>query len=192
MTSKAVGRGRDDGASQSATSDAADNAGVDGRRRSRPPRSETLVARWMSILVLLTSILYLVGALQLNWGSMDRPGVGFFPSIVAVGLLLAVVTDLISSARSMTNPTTDSVTDNPDDRQLGDTVWRIPAILGILTLYFVLVSVVGHLVAAAGACAVVVKLLSAWKWWQAAIAGAAVSAGSVLVFDVLLGMRLPG
>lgn len=155
---------------------------------------QELVALGLSTLLLLVAVVYVLAALNLNRGTLERPGVGFFPTIVAVVLLVAAAADLVASLRHKADrpDTTAEVEADSNGGGFGEAAWRVPALLGLLVAYVVGIGLIGHLLTAAIVCTVVVRILGGTAWWKAVIAGFAVSWASVLVFDSLLGMRLPG
>lgn len=175
---------------------------------------------WL-LVPLLIGAAYLVGALGLAPGSLERPGPGFFPLLAAGVLLVSTAVALAgergdsgvedgkgaSPAAEEGGPSAQAEAQAlaaeadeergartpPEGAELQDEAnpRRVLAILGALGAYLLIASLAGHLLAAFVSAAIAIRALHARPWWQAALFAAAISGLSYGVFALGLGVQLP-
>lgn len=151
--------------------------GEGGRRR---PGAE---AAWIAVVGLLGAA-YLVAALALPAGSLDRPDVGFFPRLIGVLLVASAVAALIQTLLGHSVP--------EGERAEGGAFWRVPTILAGLVVHLLVAERIGHLLATAGLSALVIGILGRHRpWWQVALLALLLALGSSFIFENLLNMQLP-
>jgi hypothetical protein len=145
-----------------------------------------MVARLVPLVILVASCFYLTQAMKLPFGTMARPGAGFYPVAVAV---FACVVALVAGARAFLSspavwPEAPSGVTYPARRR------RVAGAVGALAAFCLTLPWIGYPTAAFGFVSVVLWGLGG-RWQAALLTGALGSAGSYYLFGVLLGVPLP-
>lgn len=148
-------------------------------------------AIWAARVVpLVVAVAYLVLALQLPVGTLTEPELGLFPVLCGVVLLLGAVMTLIPRRTSSTATVIDEDTD-VEEAAVGDTAWRVPVLAGFMALYAIGTWTLGHLIAAAVCGFAILRLVSRMSLWKQILIPVVVAVASFLLFNNLLGVRLP-
>lgn len=133
----------------------------------------------------LVALVGLFGAARLDVGGLTRPGPGFFPLVLSLGLLAVSVVLFAGAARART-----AVTGEPP-ALLGTRPARLAATLGALVAYVLLFERIGFVTATTALLAFLFGALGRYRW-PVALGGALVIAFAArLVFDRWLQVRLP-
>ena len=135
----------------------------------------------------LVALVGLVGAIQLDVGQVTRPGPGFFPLLLSLGLLV-VSGVLFAEARGgrarSAGPAAEDVGAEPER-------WRLAATLSALVVYVALFERVGFVTATTGLLAFLFAVLAHYRWPVALGTALAVAFAARVVFDRWLQVRLP-
>ncbi|MBM9593161.1 tripartite tricarboxylate transporter TctB family protein [Roseitranquillus sediminis] len=135
------------------------------------------------VLGLAFSGVYLLEGRTLDFGTMDAPGPGIFP--LAVGILMAVVSlGVIAEARTTREP-------GKLHLPAGYDATRLLSVFTALVVFVLALSVLGLPIAAFLFVAFYVRLVGRVTWAASVLSGAGVAIGVYVVFEVLLGVRLP-
>lgn len=160
----------------------------------------------MLALVWVMAVVYVVLSLRLPLGDLQRPGPGFFPT--GVGGLLVVFAGsalVFTLRRHRVGADIVDAEDSVDDKDIehdeaggemssygpGGAFWRIPVITSVMVAYILIANRLGHLVAATCLSLVTIRLLGSRPWWQIVLLGAGLAILTTILFEDLLGMRLP-
>ena len=152
-----------------------------------PPDRAKRRSRWSWPLLaplafLLVGLGYTAQAFGLPLQTALGPGAGFVPILVGLLIIGSAAWALVSGAAGVP----------PGARfKLGEEAWRVVVLLALLFGYVVLLVPVGHLVAAALLGGASLWILGRRPWWAAAGLGIALSVGSWVLFDLVLGLPLP-
>lgn len=152
--------------------------------------------------VLLLGLAYLLGSLRLPLGSTTQPGPGLFPTLVGFMLtgfgVAALVEELGPSRAIHHEPQPGDVSKEGRDEGgefgtygEGGASWRVAVIIGMLIVYVVTAPLFGHIPVTVGMSTVVIRILAPRPWWQILAVSLLLAFGSSLIFEQLLGMRLP-
>lgn len=144
------------------------------------PRARAATSLALPLSGLVLGVAYLLGALALPRGSVTAPGAGLFP--LAVGLII-VVSSAVALVTEWRRPT--AAPDPP-----GDAFRRVPALLGALVVFALLLKPAGFILAAAVLSALVLAVLGRRPWLAVGGLALAISVATALVFR-LLGVPLP-
>ncbi|WP_188901933.1 tripartite tricarboxylate transporter TctB family protein [Caldovatus sediminis] len=137
----------------------------------------------IGLLGLLLAAGYTAAGLGLPLGSADMPGPGLFPLVV--GPLLALVAlGLLREGWAMRDDGT------PLDLPAGEEARRVVLVLAALTLHFVAMPWIGHLISASLLATAVIRLLRG-GWAASAVAGVALAVAAQFLFVRLLQVPLP-
>jgi len=143
-----------------------------------------VLARAVPLVLLAAAGLYLTLALRLPFGVVARPGAGFYPVLVAVFALVVALAATVSAFRGAPGAEAEAV-------QL-DAAARRRVVISVVALAAFCLGLpwVGYPAAAFAFVTVVLHYLGA-RWTTALLAGALSSAGSYVLFAVLLDVPLP-
>ena len=141
-----------------------------------------MLARSVPLVLLVAAGVYLTLAFQLPFGSGARPGAGFYPVIVAVFAIAVALVATVSAFRgaAVAEPVE---LDAPSRR-------RVVISVVALVAFCLALPWVGYPAAAFAFVTVVLRYLGA-RWTTALLTGALSSAGSYVLFAVLLDVPLP-
>ena len=141
-----------------------------------------MLARVVPLVLLVAAGVYLTLALRLPFGGAARPGAGFYPVIVAVFAIAVALVATVSAFRgaAVAEPVE---LDAPSRR-------RVVISVVALVAFCLALPWVGYPAAAFAFVTVVLRYLGA-GWTTALLTGALSSAGSYVLFAVLLDVPLP-
>ena len=132
------------------------------------------------LFVLVLGLLYTIGALSYEVGTLASPRSGLFPAFVGVLLLVASGFRLYEE---ITRP-------SPGPDPLGPAWWRVPAICASIGVFIYLLKPMGYLIASTVLTALLISFLGRRPRW--AIASIALATAAVsFYFFTLLGVPLP-
>lgn len=132
------------------------------------------------LLVLLLGLLYTIGALSYQVGTLASPQAGLFPAFVGILLLVASGFRLYEE---ISRP-------SPGPDPLGAAWWRVPAICSSIGVFIILLKPAGYLIASTAMTALLIFFLGRRPRW--AIMGIALATAAVsYYFFNLLGVPLP-
>ena len=143
-----------------------------------------MLARVAPLLLLVAAGVYLTLALRLPFGAAARPGAGFYPVIVAVFAIVVALAATASVFRRAPRAEAEAVALDAAARR------RVVISVGALAVFCLVLPWVGYPAAAFAFVAVVLRYLGA-RWTTALLTGALSSAGSYVLFAVLLDVPLP-
>jgi putative tricarboxylic transport membrane protein len=146
-----------------------------------------MAARIVPLAVFVAAGFYLVQAAALPFGSVERPGAGFYPVIVAA---FACVVGLVATARAFL--TTPGVAPTAAPQETVDPSARDRVVASVLALagFCLVMPWIGYPLSALAFVAIVLRRLG--SGWAPALAIAVLSAGtSYYLFAVLLDVPLP-
>jgi putative tricarboxylic transport membrane protein len=141
-----------------------------------------VLARAVPLTLLVAAGVYLTVALRLPFGAAERPGAGFYPVIVAVFAIVVALAATASAYRSA--PGTAAIELDAASRR------RVVITVVALVAFCLVLPWVGYPMAAFVFVTVVLRYLGA-RWTTALLTGALSSAGSYVLFAVLLDVPLP-
>ncbi|MPZ63643.1 MAG: hypothetical protein GEU93_20680 [Propionibacteriales bacterium] len=152
-----------------------DEGRLDGKRKGR------LV---VGVIGFLLSAGYLFEAQKLSWGTLAQPGAAAFPMLLGVAL---AGTSMLTIGESVRTGAVAGAVELPRgvDRK------RILGLVGALAAYVVLLPVAGYILASAGFAIAVLRLLSGLSWLRTVVLAIAVTAGTYLLFVMVLGVLMP-
>jgi putative tricarboxylic transport membrane protein len=133
----------------------------------------------------LVALVGLVGAARLDVGGLTRPGPGFFPLVLSLGLL-AVSVVLFAGAARARSP---GAGNRP--ARLGARPARLAATLGALVAYILIFERIGFVTATTALLAFLFGALGRYRWPVAVGGALLVAFAARLVFDRWLQVRLP-
>jgi putative tricarboxylic transport membrane protein len=141
--------------------------------------------RVLALATLLGGGLFLSQALALPFGTAERPGAGFFPTLVA---LFACAVGLVATARAFVMPrpgaAAQAVALEPEQRS------RVIVSVVLLVVFCALLPWAGYPIVACGFVALLLRRLGA-SWRGALITGVLSAVVSHYLFSVLLDVPLP-
>jgi putative tricarboxylic transport membrane protein len=133
----------------------------------------------------LVALVGLVGAARLDVGGLTRPGPGFFPLVLSLGLLVVSAVLFAGAARART------AVSGGLPALFGTQPARLAATLGALVAYVLLFERIGFVTATTALLAFLFGALGRYRW-PVALGGALVIAFVArVVFDRWLQVRLP-
>ena len=143
-----------------------------------------MLARAVPLVLLVAAGVYLTLALRLPFGAAERPGAGFYPVIVAVFAIVVALAATASAFRSA--PRTEADTPPLDAAARRRVVISVVA----LAAFCLALPWIGYPVAALAFVTVILRYLGG-RWTTALLTGVLSSAGSYVLFAVLLDVPLP-
>jgi putative tricarboxylic transport membrane protein len=135
---------------------------------------------------LLLSVAYGIGSLLLPMGTLERPGPGFFPLIVAL-VMAALSSPLLWRFLCVKKPQPPG--EHPFPR--GPDLRRVLAMGGSLILFAVLLQPLGYGISSALLMGAVLRLLGMRHWGRIALSAVLTTAISYWLFAILLDVPLP-
>jgi hypothetical protein len=141
-----------------------------------------VLARAVPLTLLVAAGVYLTVALRLPFGAAERPGAGFYPVIVGVFAIVVALAATANAYRSAPG-TAPIELDAPSRR-------RVVISVVALVAFCLALPWIGYPAAAFGFVTVILRYLGG-RWTTALLTGALSSAGSYVLFAVLLDVPLP-
>jgi hypothetical protein len=139
-----------------------------------------------NLALLLLGLAFAIASLQLNLGTVHRPGPGFLPFWTASGLILgagfSLARGFVKSQRSRSAPA---------ERLFDSSVLNVIATLVILTAYAVSVEWLGYNVSTFVLFILLFKLAGFQSWLHSLITALLTTSLSYLFFNFWLGVRFP-
>lgn len=141
-----------------------------------------MLARAVPLVLLVAAGVYLTLALRLPFGAAARPGAGFYPVFVAVFAIVVALAATASAYRSA--PGTVAIELDAASRR------RVVISVVALVAFCLALPWIGYPVAALAFVTVILRYLGG-RWTTALLTGVLSSAGSYVLFAVLLDVPLP-
>ena len=141
-----------------------------------------MLARAVPLVLLVAAGVYLTLALRLPFGAAARPGAGFYPVFVAVFAIVVALAAAASAYRSA--PGTVAIELDAASRR------RVVISVVALVAFCLALPWIGYPVAAFAFVTVILRYLGG-RWTTALLTGVLSSAGSYVLFAVLLDVPLP-
>jgi hypothetical protein len=141
-----------------------------------------VLARAVPLVLLVAACVYLTLALRLPFGAAARPGAGFYPVIVAVFAVVVALAATASAYRSARSTAAIEL----------DAASRRRVVISVVALVAFCLALpwIGYPVAALAFVTVILRYLGG-RWTTALLTGVLSSAGSYVLFAVLLDVPLP-
>ena len=143
-----------------------------------------MLSRAVPLALLVTAIVYLTMALRLPFGTIAKPGAGFYPVIVAVFAIVVALAATVLAFRKA--PEAEADLAELDSAARGRVLISIVALIG----FCFAMPWIGYPAAAFLFVTIVLRYLGG-RWPTALLTGALGSAGSYGIFAVLLDVPLP-
>ena len=121
-----------------------------------------------------------IGGIRLQVGKLTEPGAGFFPFLGAVVLAVLSAILLFQAWLGRSKGT-----------EAFGTLWRPIALIAGLIIYVAILDSIGYIIAMTVLCTMILCVLETKKWWADAVVALIIALGSFILFDSLLGVRLP-
>jgi putative tricarboxylic transport membrane protein len=132
------------------------------------------------LFLFLLGIGYLIGSLHLPLGSMDMPGPGVFPLIVAVLMMGLSILNLLGSLWRGEKPGLEIETlPQGKDRR------RVLSVIGVLVAFAGLLTVLGYAACSAGLMLASLRILGMQSWIKIIIISTVTTAVSTYLFSIL-------
>lgn len=141
-----------------------------------------MLARAVPLVLLVAACVYLTLALRLPFGAAARPGAGFYPVIVAVFAIVVALAATAIAYRSA--PGTAAIELDAASRR------RVVISVVALVAFCLALPWIGYPVVALAFVTVILRYLGS-RWTTALLTGVLSSAGSYVLFAVLLDVPLP-
>lgn len=122
----------------------------------------------------------MVHSLGLHFGKPTEPQPGFYPFLCAMVLIVLSSILLVQAFRGR----------NVRAQPFGNILRPIILIIG-LGVYILIYDFAGYVIATVILSAIVLRVLETKPWWILAIVSFAISIGSYILFDRILGVALP-
>jgi hypothetical protein len=145
--------------------------------------------KWTPSALLLTAIVFFIYSLQYRIGSINAPGVSFFPIVCATGLAILSLVLLLKAVRSAKKRQDSQV--NQESAHESIQVGRVISFIAVMVLFALLHFALGFWVSVFGAMVAIQLItgISNWKW--AVFGGAATTLIGYLVFERWMGAYFP-
>ena len=143
-----------------------------------------MLARTVPLVLLVATGVYLTLALRLPFGAAARPGAGFYPVFVAVFAIVVALAATASAFRRAPRAETEAVELDAASRR------RVVISVVALVAFCLALPWIGYPVAAFAFGTVILRYLGG-RWTTALLTGVLSSAGSYVLFAVLLDVLLP-
>jgi putative tricarboxylic transport membrane protein len=135
---------------------------------------------WASLILIFIGVMVVFSSIKLHLGTPREPQPGFFPFVSALILITLSVLLLVHAFRGHST----------GFRAFGD-LWRPVALIIDLFFYSIFLDFLGYVIATIVLSVVILLVLDTKTWWKLAVVSLALSIGSYLLFDRLLGVTLP-
>ena len=145
-------------------------------------RSDQIIYIFFFILTVFYSHL----TIQLPWGTIARPGPGFYP--VGVGIALLALSSILLFG-TFSKYSFSKTSENFFPR--GNDLFRVAGITLSLFLFAIFLKLLGFLICCTGLFAIVLRILGMPNWVKILITSFLVSATFYLVFNKFLDVNLP-
>jgi putative tricarboxylic transport membrane protein len=122
----------------------------------------------------------MVGAISLRFGTLRHPQSGFFPFLIGAILVVLSVILLIFAFLGRSE----------EAKAFGE-LWRPSILIMGLFIYSIVLEFLGYVVATFILSIFILWVLETKTWWKLATISLALSVGTYMLFDVLLGVTLP-
>jgi putative tricarboxylic transport membrane protein len=133
-----------------------------------------------SLILIFAGIMVIIGSIQLHLGTPGEPQPGFSPFVSAIILIVLSLILLMGAFRGRSTGI----------QPFGE-LWRpLLLIIGLLS-YSIVLDLLGYVIATIILSAVILRVLDTRTWWKVALVSLALSIGSYVLFDRLLGVTLP-
>jgi putative tricarboxylic transport membrane protein len=121
-----------------------------------------------------------IGGIRLQIGKLTEPGAGFFPFLgaVALAVLSAILLFQAWLGRSK-------------GAKAFGTLWRPVAMIAGLIAYVAILDGVGYIIATIILGMILLSVMERRRWWADAVVALIIAVGSYILFDSLLGVKLP-
>lgn len=149
-----------------------------------PKRAHGVSGYVFPSLAIAVSAVFMVQSVGLGFGSLQTPGAGLWPFVIAI------VTILLAVAQSIAPGGSTGSTD--DSSRTGGKPHARAFLLGALVLFYaVLVESVGYLLLTAAMLFIASLFVARARWWSAAVTSLAATGVVYMVFSTFLGIPLP-
>jgi putative tricarboxylic transport membrane protein len=128
-----------------------------------------------SLVGVVGGVLYLAAALDLNAGTLAKPGPGIFPLLVAAIVLVPSAICLVTEYLRPSKP----------PEAVGPAFWRVPTATVAILAYVLLLKPVGFVPAAAVLCGALLWTLGRRPWWLVSLIAIGASLFCYLLFQQL-------
>jgi putative tricarboxylic transport membrane protein len=133
-----------------------------------------------SLILIFAGIMVIIGSIGLRLGTPTEPQPGFLPFVSAIILIILSLILLIQAFHGSST----------GFQTVGE-LWR-PLLLTVgLLFYSIVLDLLGYVIATIILSAVILRVLDTRTWWKVAAVSLALSIGSYVLFDGLLGVTLP-
>ena len=137
----------------------------------------------VSVIAIILSTFYLVGAIGYPMGTAEQPGPGRYPLLVGILLIIASVGNLVNT---LLKPVTGRL-ELPGGKDLA----RVVAVTAGTIAYVVLLPYAGHLLASFVMVFVALQTMGLSSWPMKVGFTIAMALGSYYLFDIILMVPLP-
>jgi hypothetical protein len=138
-----------------------------------------------SVLLVILGSAALYGAFEMEIGTPDVPGAGFFPMLAALALAGLAAVQLVGEVRKPAEPDAMPADSPPASQRMALSA------IACLIAYVPALEWLGFLIATALLVGLLLAVLGIRRPLSYAIAVPVLAAGSYLLFDLALGLRLP-
>lgn len=133
-----------------------------------------------SFILIFIGIMVIIGSIRLRLGTPTEPQPGFFPFVSGITLIIMSLILLISAWFGRST----------GKQPFGD-LWRPASLVIGLFVYSLILDFIGYVIATMILSALVMHVLGTKTFWKLAVVSLALSIGSYVLFDRLLGVTLP-
>lgn len=121
-----------------------------------------------------------IEGIRLQVGKLTEPGAGFFPFLGAI--VLAVLSTILLFQAWLGR--------SRGAKAFG-TLWRPIAMIVALIVYVVILDGAGYIIATIILGMILLSVMDRRRWWADAVVALIIAIGSYILFDSLLGVKLP-
>lgn len=160
------------------------------RDPDRTTKEQRVGKRDVAVLVLfLFAIGYFLYALRYPAGTWSDPGLGLFPRVVGVLLAVTIVVGYLHQRFRRSGRREFASSEDTPGPRAGK--WRVATVAFAVAAYVVLAQRIGYVIPAVGLVWVTLWIGRQRPWWQQLIVAVSLTAGSYVLFEMLLGIPLP-